>query len=96
MKKKVKKSGPTFKFGPRGNHSLYNIGTVDDSVEDDELNDFMFSLPEGFGIDFGIWDDDDDTKVNQGCSHKWKTYYGFNDAFEYCETCDKKRELKNG
>lgn len=28
------------------------------------------------------------------CEHKWLVYYGFYDAFEYCEKCDVKRPLK--
>lgn len=29
--------------------------------------------------------------INLGCQHKWKTYFGFTDSFEYCETCNVKK-----
>lgn len=25
------------------------------------------------------------------CDHKWKEYHGYNDFYEFCEKCDKKR-----
>ena len=26
-----------------------------------------------------------------GCQHKWKTYTGFTDVFDYCTKCDERR-----
>lgn len=43
------------------------------------------------------WVDMPSTKINDVgvtkavCSHKWKTYTGFTDKYEYCEHCDVKR-----
>jgi len=30
---------------------------------------------------------------DSNCSHKWKLYNGFTESYEYCELCDKKRNL---
>lgn len=30
-----------------------------------------------------------------GCDHVWAKYQGFSEEFEFCKTCDEKKDVKN-
>jgi hypothetical protein len=32
-------------------------------------------------------------EATETCEHKWKTHQGLNEKFDYCEICDKKRDV---
>jgi hypothetical protein len=35
---------------------------------------------------------EDDTENTKECNHRWKTYVGFTEQYEYCEICDARRK----
>lgn len=43
---------------------------------------------------YGFSDKTSDTsvKLSTGCSHKWKFYFGLQEKYEYCESCNAKRD----
>lgn len=43
-------------------------------------------------IDFSKLEEEAVSLQFDGCAHKWVTYTGFNDSFEYCKKCDKKKQ----
>lgn len=45
----------------------------------------IFKRTGTFGVDLGT------PSTKSSCSHKWKSYRGLNEQFDYCETCNVKR-----
>jgi len=35
---------------------------------------------------------EEEIKLLSECSHEWTEYIGFNNSYEFCKKCDKKRE----
>lgn len=56
-------------------------------------NGTVIKLPSGVVIEHVVMRGLDIPPVIK-CEHKWKSYMGLNEQFEYCELCDEKRELK--
>lgn len=53
-----------------------------------------------YDMQFLMWDDQDQItqrieipkkEVQNGCDHTWKRYIGFNEIYDYCTLCDKKK-----
>lgn len=59
----------------------YNV-----QMQDDEEDFFAFSIPNEYIIDEKYY------WMKEECDHKWKSYTGLRESFEYCEKCDIKKE----
>lgn len=71
-------------YGPDGSeyyHISWDSGGSEFRLASIADIDLDFDLPYGVS-----------NTVNK-CNHRWKTYVGFTESYEYCELCNAKRDL---
>jgi len=69
-------------YGPNDTeyyHISWESGVIEMRIASAADIDLDFDLPYGA------------SNAIDKCTHKWKTYVGFTESYEYCEICDKKK-----